>query len=150
ERGIKGDVFRQIAKPAPCGELARSGVVAQHTHAAGAGLHQTEHQLDQRGLAGAVMADQRHDLARRQHERYIRRGLDAAVTLADATDCNRRLHFASPWIVAGAGGGAMSGLESITPPGSRAGNCDCAQRITWTAGLLTSSLACGAIHSTLS
>ena len=33
---------------------------------------------------------------------------------------------------------------------SPAGNCACAQRITCTAGLLTSSLACGAVHSTLS
>jgi hypothetical protein len=37
-------------------------------------------------------------------------------------------------------GGAISGAESITPPGNRA----CAQRTTCTAGLLSSILAAGA------
>src|SRR5690606_10325032 len=45
---------------------------------------------------------------------------------------------------AGRAGGCISGALSMTPPGSSAGNCDCAQRTMETAGLLSRMRAAGA------
>src|SRR6516162_10922086 len=63
ECGIEGDVFRQVAQMAATCELTGGGIVAKHLDRAACGADQSQHQLHQRGLAGAVVTDQRHHLA---------------------------------------------------------------------------------------
>ena len=46
--------------------------------------------------------------------------------------------------------GRISGWLSITPPGSSAGNADCDQRTSCTAGEPIKSFAAGWVHSTWS
>src|SRR5690606_27052253 len=101
---------------------------------------------------GPVVADERHAFARRQFEAHLPDGLLGAIALRDTFQIDPRMAH-EPSCAAGGGatsGGRIRGALSITPPGCSAGNWDCAQRITWTAGLLTSSLAAGAVHSTRS
>ena len=102
-------------------------------------------------LPGAVVADERDGLARLEVERGSAHRLDLAEALGDVPDVDRRrAHGRVPQAIVGRAGGAMSGWLSTTPPGSSAGNCACAQRITCTAGLFISTFACGAVQSTRS
>ena len=131
--------------------MARGGIVAEHLDAAGRRPDEAEHQLHQRRLAGAVVSDERHGLALLEIERGFAHGVNLAEALRDLPDPNRRrAHGRGPQPIFGRAGGAMSGWLSTTPPGSSAGNCACAQRITCTAGLFISTFACGAVQSTRS
>ena len=80
------------------------------------GADQSQHQLDQRGLAGAVMADQGTEPPGAQVERDVPQRLHRAVALDDAIHGDggghRRLRLDD-----GLGGGAISGRVSTTPPG---------------------------------
>src|SRR5690606_9670527 len=122
----------------------------QNGDRSGAGVNEAQHQLDQRGFPRTVMADQGDGFARRQRKRHVPDRLDAAITLADVPYVDCVLHVASRLASYGREGGPISARESTTPPGSSAGNCDCAQRITCTAALVLRSFACGAAHTTLS
>ena len=90
--------------------------LAQDADRAALGVNEAEHQFDQRGLAGAVMADQRAQPPRSKVERDVAQRLDRAKTLFHAIDGDgdghRRLRLAD-----GFGGGAMRGRVSTTPPG---------------------------------
>jgi hypothetical protein len=145
---VERHVLRQVAEPAPSRELAGRGVLAEHADRPGARLDEAQHELEEGRLAGPVMADERDHRAGRQRERDVAHRLDAAVSLADAVELDG--HRPSPPAQVRRAGGAISGWPSTTPPGKSAGNCDCAQRITCTAGLLASTLACGAVHITRS
>src|SRR5581483_2191507 len=130
-------------------ELAGCRIVAEHRNRAPCGADQAQHQLHQRGLAGAIVADQRHRLPSAEFKGDVGYRGDAPVVLRYVADGNRRVHGALPAALRRAGGD-MSGWLSITPPGSSAGNCAWAQRITGTAVLLIRTLAAGAVHNTRS
>ncbi|MDA8248724.1 MAG: hypothetical protein M0Z28_06040 [Rhodospirillales bacterium] len=59
-------------------------------------MHDPGHDLGQRGLAGAVLAQQRVDLAGNQREIDVTDGGDAAVFLDDAGHLEKRRHVAAP------------------------------------------------------
>src|SRR5690606_16233254 len=147
KRRIERDVLGQIAEPAPRRELAGGWILPENPDLPSCRLNKPEHELQQRRLAGAVVADQRDSLAGGKLERDIPHGLDRTVALGDANDLHRRCHGRPVSI--GRAGGAISGRLSTTPPGSSAGNWACAQRMTCTAGLLISTFACGAVQRTL-
>src|SRR5690606_27202487 len=125
------------------GALRTGRIEARHAHAALIGPHQPEQQLDQGGLAGPVVADQRGGLAGAQRQADVAHGDDIAIAPGHAAPLRDRAHRdACPAIA----GGRISGALSTTPPGYRAGNRACAHRTICTAGLLTSTLACGSVH----
>src|SRR5579883_712689 len=130
-------------------ELTGGGIVAEHQDRTAGGADQAQHQLHQRGLAGAVVTDQRHHLSFAELEGDVGHRRDAAVVLGDVADVDRGGHGSPPAGLRRAGG-AIKGWLSTTPPGSSAGNCACAHRITCTAGLLIRTFAAGAVHSTRS
>ena len=63
---------------------------AAELDAAGVGREHAGHQVEQGGLAGAVRADQRVDLARVDREAGVGDGADAAEMLRDACDLEHR------------------------------------------------------------
>ena len=74
----------------------RGDVVAVETDAAGVGRDLAGELADQRGLAGAVRADDGVQLARRHVERDVVGGDDAAEALAQAVDLQQRLSHGAP------------------------------------------------------
>ena len=92
----------------------------------------------------------RDDLALAEREGDVPDGVDGAERFRHAGKFDGCGHWVCVLDEAGGRGGAMRGWLSTTPPGRRAGNWFCAQRITCTAGLLVRILACGAVHSTRS
>ncbi|MNT49775.1 hypothetical protein D3C72_1866480 [compost metagenome] len=127
-------------------EIAAGRVLSEHADGSGRRTDQAQHELDQRRLAGPVVADERDSLPGVQGEGHILHGLDGTVALGNAgrADCGRH------WIAFFTAPGAIRGWLSTTPPGRRAGNWAWAQRITWTAGLDIRIFACGEVHSTWS
>ena len=117
---------------------------------------QAEHQLHQRGLAGAVVADQRHALARCRLKDRRRAPPDLAVALGDVPiSIDRQVISPPPHCEAVSStapevpasrraAAADQGAAVDDAARRRAGNCACAQRMTCTAGLFSSSLAGGA------
>src|SRR6516164_7547135 len=106
----------------PTRELAGSRIVAEHLDRTPCATDQSQHQLHQCGLAGAVVTDQRNHLALGEVKRNINYGRDSAVMFRDAGDTHGRSHGAtSPKLRRT--GGDISGWLSTTPPGSNAGNC---------------------------
>ena len=91
----------------PTGEQDRTAVAA-----VGAGQH-----LDQGRLAGAVLADQRHDFARRDFERSWRQRLHALEALVDVAHGEERSGHATsrPWRLESAP------PETRPPAGNKAG-----------------------------
>ena len=80
------------------------------------GADQSQHQLDQCGLAGTVVADQRAEPPRDEVERDVAQCAHRAVVLHDAGNGDGRGHF-PPSLPDGLGGGAIKGWLSMTPPG---------------------------------
>ena len=119
-------------------------VAAEEFDAAGGGAGKAEHQLDLGGFTGTVVADECDQLAGVEREVEFTDGDDGAVAFCHAAEGDGCLGHGITC------GGAISGALSRTPPGSVAGKRDCAQRITWTAGLVISKRACGAVHITRS
>jgi len=148
-RRVQRDVLGQIAKFAPSARRrAAGGILAQNEHAARTWAHQPEHDLDQCGFAGAVVADQADALAGVERQIELAHGVLAPVAAADAPHDDHFFCHGANRSRAGGRGGVISGAESITPPGWIAGNRACAQRTICTAGLLRSILAAGARHMT--
>ena len=126
---------------------------AEHLHPSRARPCEAQHHLHQRRLAGAVVADQRRQHALRQGKGNLAHGLHLAIALRhlfQRDDRCVRPHGRHPGAASGTGGGTASGWLSTTPPGRIAGNCDCAQRRTCTAGLFSRIFARGAVQSTRS
>ena len=115
--GIERDILRQIAEQPARREFARRRILVQHADRAAVGVDESEHQLDQRGLAGAVMADQRAQPPRDEVER------DVAQRAAPRRSSSRRRSTETVTVICrlrladGFGGGAIKGWVSTTPPG---------------------------------
>ena len=135
---MEGDALGQVADVAAQREAVGGRVGAEKLDAARGRAGEAEHHLDLGGLAGAVVADERDHLAGVQREVEVAHGGDRAVALGDAVQGDGVSVMGCT-----SSAGAISGALSRTPPGSVAGKRDCAQRITWTAGLVTSRRACG-------
>src|SRR6516164_3903362 len=99
----------------PTCELARGGIVAEHLDRALGGADQSQHQLHQRGLASAVVTDQRYHLALAEVKGDAGHGRDAAVSLGHVADAHGQSHGA-PSATLGRAGGDISGWLSMTPP----------------------------------
>ena len=143
---VKRHVLGQEAQRAPrLGAAAPCRVLALYLDPSRAGADQPQQQLDQRRLAGAVVADQRRHLARSQRQTNVLDGDQRPVALGDLDPLRDRRHGSG---TAGLGTrtGRISGALSKTPPGYSAGKRACAQRTSCTAGLLVSSLACGRVQ----
>jgi len=114
-RAVEADALRQKADRAPrLGAAAACGVDARDADAARGGPDQPEQQLDQRGLARAVVPDQRGHLPGLQAERDAVDCGHAAIALGDRAPLRDQRH--------GDGGGGtatgrISGALSTTPPG---------------------------------
>src|SRR5690606_33616606 len=138
---VKGDVLWQKAE-----RLARFGAACAgrvefgNPHLALVGPDQPQQQLDQRRLAGAVMADQRGHFAGIERKRNVLDRRHTAVTLGDLLPMRDTTHDAAG---SGTRTGRISGALSMTPPGLSAGKRAWAQRTICTAGLLISDLAAG-------
>ena len=65
-------------------------------HLAGVGLVDARQQLDQRALAGAVLAQQRQHPASMHVQRHVVDGLRAAEALADALEAEQGTHAVAP------------------------------------------------------
>ena len=115
--------------------------------ASSVGAQEAKDEAQERCLAGAVVAEQRHALARCDRKREPGQRLDPAEPLAHVRDGEERGHDGTS---AASGAGDISGAESTTPPGSNPGNSRCAQRINCTAGLPSNRDAAGWVQSTLS
>src|SRR5215472_10494204 len=147
----EGDVLGQEADPPAEGDapMARR-ILAQKLDPSFAQLQEAERHLDERALAGAVMADQSHAFAGRNGEVDIAHDIGFAVAPGEPLDANCRLaHWPASILPARAArgarsaGGDMSGALSTIPPGCMAGNSDWAQPMTCTEGLLIRSFAVG-------
>ncbi|MNT46806.1 hypothetical protein D3C72_1834770 [compost metagenome] len=124
------------------------GIVPEQRDASMGRAYQAQDQLDQRALAGAVVPGQRDALAFAQSQVQAVDGPQPAIVLADARKGHKvGVHGVSFGFAASGAGGFISGALSMTPPGSRAGNCDCAHRTMEMAGLFSRMRAEGARHS---
>src|SRR6516165_12437588 len=100
----------------PTRELAGGGIIAEHLDRAACATDQSQHQLHQRGLAGAVVTDQRDHLALGKVKGNIGYGRDATIMFRNAGDTHGQSHgAASPRLRRT--GGDISGWLSTTPPG---------------------------------
>ena len=116
ERRIERDIFRKISKLPSRRKFAGGRILVKHADGAAIGADQSQHQLDQRGLAGPVVADQRAQPPRDEVERDVAQRAHRAVVLHDAGYRDGRGHFPASLPV-GLGGGAIKGWLSTTPPG---------------------------------
>ena len=71
QRGVERDVLRQISKLPARRKFAGGRILVEHADRAAIGADQSQHQFDQRGLAGAVVADQRAEPSRTEVERDV-------------------------------------------------------------------------------
>ena len=159
EPGVKGQrlapgkgqmelhAFGQIAQGAPRA-TAMAGIGTQNRQPPAIGPGQAQHHLDLRRLAGAVMADQRHHLPGMQGIAEIADHAAARIDLADIVQDDSGFGIAHGRGLSEFGN--ISGWLSVTPPGNRPGKRPWAKRRICTAGLVSSSRACGAVHITLS
>ena len=88
EIGI-GRTFQNVALFPNLSVMDNVRVGAHHRHAAGIGARETGHHVDQRGLAGAVGAEQSEELALCDLERHAGQRLHRAIALLDAADFDR-------------------------------------------------------------
>ena len=92
-------------------------------------LDQAQHQFHQGRLAGPVVSDQRQAFAGGGAKVDIANRFGVLVALAHAFQFKGRFgHSAYPSFAVASAGGSINGALSVTPPGCRAGNRDCAQR----------------------
>ena len=77
----------------PSRELAGGGIIAEHLDRAACATDQSQHQLHQRGLAGAVVTDQRDHLALGKVKGNIGHGRDATIMFRDAGQFAGRRHL---------------------------------------------------------
>jgi hypothetical protein len=68
--------------------LRRTGRVAEHAHRTCVRANQAEQDAQERGLAGAVRAEQSVDLSRKHFQAHAAQGVDLAEALPDAADCD--------------------------------------------------------------
>ena len=94
------------------GRASNGHIVAEHVNAAGILADQPGQDLDEGGLAGAVLADQRADLALRDGKRYVVEGDGRVEPLGEALDLDggRRIVHACPR------GGKRAGAEPGSGP----------------------------------
>src|SRR5262249_14053859 len=92
--------------------IAEMQPLAAPVDRAGVGLDDARQDLQERGLAGAVLADERVRLCRGDVEAHAPEGLDGAERLADV-----------PELKGGLGAHARRILPALAPAALRAGRC---------------------------
>jgi hypothetical protein len=94
EVGEDAPVFRHVAEAGARDTIARKPVdrAAGEDEAVGAGVDEAHDRLQGRGLAGAVAAHQRGDLAGFERERDVEQDLRPAVEGGQALDLKERAH----------------------------------------------------------
>src|SRR5690606_3221763 len=114
-RAVEGDAFRQEADAEPGIRAATAGRIgAEQANGARGRPDEAEKELDQRRLAGAVMADERDHLTQLERQRNIADGSNSAVLLRRGAPLGNARHC---WASAASLGGCISGALSMTPPG---------------------------------
>jgi len=92
EERVEDQLLRHHAERAPRGTVVGDDVVAHHPDRTGARPVQPGDDRDQRGLAGAVRAEQPEELALGDLERDAAQGLEVTVALVDGADVDRGSH----------------------------------------------------------
>ncbi|MCY1554942.1 hypothetical protein D9M68_915560 [compost metagenome] len=124
---MKRYALGQIAKRPANAEIALRRIFAEDAYLTGGWADKPEQQLDQRRLAGAIVADERDGLAFVEGEREFPQRINlAAISFRNPFDANGRGHGHCSFRT----GIAISGWLSVTPPGRSAGNRAWAQRTT--------------------
>jgi hypothetical protein len=98
EVAVEGEALREVAELAVQGPAVLPGIVAEHAHGPARGAQQPGDHPQRRRLAGAVRADQAHDLAPRDGEvdgvhrldLAMARWLLAAITVSRASRLSGR------------------------------------------------------------
>ncbi len=93
EEGIEVDLLRHQPHRSAREAVVAHHVVAEHFHRALAGERRAGHQADERGLACAVRAQEREDLAAVDVEVEVIEGGESAVALGRAAQANRFHHL---------------------------------------------------------
>ena len=98
EERVEHQLLRHHAQRAACGAVIAADVVAHDARRAAIRAHQSRENADQRGLAGAIGAEQPEKLTAFDAEADAGQRLQAAVTLGDVADFDRVGH----WLPVGA------------------------------------------------